>query len=410
VAVRYSIDQQNDFWLKEWQDLFDFDRRYLLAKQTSKNALENALVAAMLKHLNPEPDVAKCLDASFYWKVLSTPESETFKTLAIDLHGARNVDTKSLKRTLEPLKDRIRADKIEYAIKPLESALSEQSPVLIYQDVMTGWFFADPEQALGYLFQVTTEGLNRVQTKQSSSFEAFIAHADYQLLLHFLNLLIKQQGSSVISEVLRDLNQKVTWFLDNPRSDFTFFAISLDLDWLRTILLVRNDTLEKITESVDFELLFQKKTLSLTRFVDEKEYLLTMDKLSSMQTQMAVEVAKGLSKISPQGKKIKQVEELLNEVVKLAPMQTKDVPTMVKVQDLLEQASQILHSLKSESEAQAQSSQIQQPLDLSQQMQKQALNLSPDNAIRLLQEMQREDKSLEQRASSPALPKPPRPW
>lgn len=403
VVASFQIDKENDFWMKEWQAMNNFAGRYLAAKEANTTGLESALLAILDKQLNREPDVQKCLATAFYWQVLSTPETKTFEDLATTLHGAKSVDTAALKKSLEPLLARVKADKITLAIPPLENTLKQlvkPSPILLYQDVMIGWFFADPENSLAFLFHVTSKGMNAIQTKSASRYDAFIAHADYQLLLHLLDLLIPQQGASVLGAVIVNLNQQLSWFLDPKKNDLTFFRMSLELDWLKTILLVRTATLEKITESVDFEVLFQKKTLTLTRFAGDSQYLSCMEELALMQAQMASEVASALSKMSAKSKKIKEAEDLMDSVVKLAPSQTKDVPTMMQVLTDLAQASEILHSLQSQSESNAASNAEQQSTNLSHEIPKKALQLSADNAIQLLQEMEREDKSLEQPSSA----------
>lgn len=68
------------------------------------------------------------------------------------------------------------------------------------------------------------------------------------------------------------------------------------------------------------------------------------------------------------------------------------------VEAMLEQASKILHSLKSESNSsntkESNSKQDSQDAKPSQDLKKQTLKLSPELSIRLLQEMEKEDQSL----------------
>lgn len=413
VAARYALDNQSPFWLEEWKEIVSFSNDYLNLRERGDDNFENALLKALQRHLNSDPDLDHCLQVAKYWEVLSTSEAETFPMLVKMLHGAKTVDFAKVKQLLEPLLDRMQAAKIPNAVKPLQRALKETkstSCILLYQDVMEAWFFADPEKALSFLFQASVSGINSIQTKQATSYEAFIAHADMQLLLHILDLLINKDGASVISLVLKDLNRQLSWFSDKQRGDFAFYTISLELDWLQVALLVRCSNLEEITKTVDFEVILQKKIIALNKFKNDKEYSSSMELFSSMQTQLAVQASKGLSQIKPQGPKLKLADELLKQAIQLAPNQAKDAIVLAQVYTLLEKASEILHSLQAEAESNKESNAEKQKMSEAPEVPKKALNLSADTSIRLLQEMQREDQGLEKRATTTGQPNSLRPW
>jgi len=275
-------------------------------------------------------------------------DSETYHHLAKILHGAKDVDRKALKEVFSALLTRLQAEKMEKSIPPLKQAintLAKASPVELYQHVMVSWYFADPEKALNFLFLNTSQGITVIQTKEATSDQIATSYVDYRLLLHFLNYLIDLNGDSVLSYVLKDLSEKISWVKAEKRRDFIYFTLTLELEWLRTILLVRSTTLATISQTVDFEVEFQYKTMLLFSFRGEKDYAQMIDLLTSMQTQMAMQVLKGLASLKSPLPRLATVKTLLESVVNLAPSQVKEPLETIRVLSLLKRASAILDSV-----------------------------------------------------------------
>jgi hypothetical protein len=136
----------------------------------------------------------------------------------------------------------------------------------------------------------------------------------------------------------------------------------------------------------------------LLRYAQEPNFQATLDLLSQMQERLTNIVSKALDDLPQKGPKIKQVISLISDAETNAKTQNQELASMQAVQDDLEQASKILHSLKSESQSQSQQSQSNaesKSSDLSKEMQQKALKLAPELSIRLLQQMEKDDKSLE---------------
>lgn len=279
-------------------------------------------------------------------------ESETYSVIVKNLRGAKSVDAPALKKELVPLLERVKQDKITSAIPPLQDAVESlnapnPNPVNLYQDVMASWYFTDPNATLQYLFQTLEEGIKHIQTNQAIDDDASITHLDYEQLLQFLHVLINETGGRVVNMVLKDLSMKDTWFTAKSRRDFVFFQMSLELDWLKTILLVRAQTLEEITKTVDFQVTYQQKVMALSKFSKEPDYEPMMSLLVAMQAEMIQEVLKGLAALKEHNVKIQAVEKAMHAVLNMAPDSLKSKHSQEKMLQDLELVSSILHGLHS---------------------------------------------------------------
>ncbi len=278
-------------------------------------------------------------------------ESHTYSLVVKELRGAKSVDAVALKKALEPLLERIKQDKIISAIPPLQDAVERlnapnPNPLTLYQDIMASWYFTDPNATLGYLFEVVGEGINRIETKQAINNDIHITHLDYEQLLEFLHVLISENGGRVVNMVLKDLSMKDSWFTSEHRRDFVFFQISLELEWLKTILLVRAQTLEEITKTVDFQVIYQQKVMALSKFSKESDFEPMMSLLVAMQAEMAQAVLKGLAALKEQNVKIQAAEKAMHAVVNLSFDSLKSTHAQEKmVQDLV-LVSSLLHGIK----------------------------------------------------------------
>ncbi len=275
-------------------------------------------------------------------------ESEIFYLVAKNLRGAKTVDGPAIKSSLTPLLERIKQDNIQSAIPPLEHAvnsLDNPNPKQLYEEIMTSWYFTSPEASLLYLFNEIDSGMNQIQQEPANSDALNVTRVDFNLLLGFLNVLIQKNGERVLNLVVKDLNDKAAWFSETPRRDFVFFQISLELSWLKTILLVRENSLPELVKSIDYQISMQQKIMGLTKFDKEPDYEKAFHLLVAMQMQLCVQDYQGLLLLKPQGPHAKAAEALLKNVVDIAPKQLKDPKAMTQVLENLQQASSILHSL-----------------------------------------------------------------
>ncbi len=279
--------------------------------------------------------------------VLYQQESAVFEEIVKNLRGAKEVNGESLKRVLGPLLSRVEQDNITSAIPPLQNAVKSLSnhpnPAELYKDIMTAWYFTDPEGSLHYLFKTVREGMASVQTGQNAT--STLTYVDYQLLLGFLGVLIKLEEKVVVSRVLDDLGNKIVWFSDTNKRDLDYFVMSLELDWLEVLLLVRTKTLPAIVKSVDFSVILQEKTMALAKYVDQPDYVPTLKLLNLMQGQLAVQVLRGLITIKPQGPHTQGAEKHMEAVVKAVLSQKRDPKTMQMILQDLKSTSSLLHTL-----------------------------------------------------------------
>ncbi len=279
--------------------------------------------------------------------VMYQQESAIFEQIVKNLRGAKEVNSESLKRVLEPLLSRVEQDGITSAIAPLQNAVkslsSHPNPAELYKDIITAWYFTDPEGSLHYLFTSVKEGMVEVKNNQNAT--ASVTYVDYQLLLDFLAVLIKLDQKVVVSRVLDDLGNKIVWFSDTNKRDLDYFVMSIELDWLETLLLVRTKELPSIIKTVDFSVLMQEKTMALVKYIDQPDYAQTLKLLNLMQGQLAVQVLRGLLTIKPQGPRTQGAEKYMEAVVKAVLSERRDPKSMQKMLQDLKSASSLLHTL-----------------------------------------------------------------
>lgn len=411
VAAEYELTQSYkalaSFWQDVWQDDISFNDRYLqVVANSTENRAKSAILHALNDHLakgGSTPSVATALDDIFYWKILSADEKETFLLLAQKLHGTKTIDHLWLDKVLEALRERLLALGMPKAEEALSEIKKETSRTLLFQDLMQGWFLADPKGAISFLIDALQEEMRALLVPAPTSSMQYLAKSDFQLLYH----LLRNETPKPIQEVRQNLAKGISWFSDEKRELLPFYRLSLELDWLKEMLVFNQGTLESITHNVDFGVEFQKKTMGLVRFSREKGFTELLQLLTSMQQELATSIARDLASLPKKGKKIKQVQELIDEAKKKVGDQVRELSVMQTVLELLEKASKILHSMQSESQSE-QSSELTQNEDLSMQVQNKALRLTPENAIRLLQEMDRQDRSLQVKEEQQATG--PKPW
>lgn len=383
-------------WQRQWEAMQLFTSAFLAKKASLSDEMNASLITLLQKRLLLEqtrlPGPERVADDAFYWKVLSEPENTTYVSLATALHAAATADQQLVAKTVGALLDRVGVLQVEEAIVPLKKMLQTDSALLMFQDLVESWVYVDPKSAFSFILGLLSDECSFLHLYPGS--ESFTAKTDYHLLMRLLSVLLKTEDNRVIALVYDDLMQRGHWFSDQEKSELDFFAISLQLAWLKELFTGHVDTLEGITNAVDFGLEFQKKTMLLLRFAQKPEFQELLDLLSQMQEKCVSTIQDGLHKLSAKGPKIKQVIALIADAQRQVIRQNKELASMQAVLNDLEQASKILHSMKSESKAESQastSSQAPQPSPL----QKQALKLSPELSIRLLQEMQQQDKSLQ---------------
>lgn len=387
-------------WQSLAQQRLQFFVRFLAKRASSLDAVEAQLATLLQKRLKNElelpPNVERAADDVYYWKILSQSENVTYKDLAATLHAAPKVDFSRLAHTVNALLDRLSVLQVDEAKPPLAAMLSEQSTLVLFQNAIESWFYVEPQEALSFMFGLLSDECSALHV--NPSIDSFTARTDYHLTLHLLSLVLKNDNKGILTSVYNDLVKKASWFTDKDKKDLDFFTISLELGWLKEMLTGQTENLEGITHAVDFGVDYQKKTMSLLRYAQTPEFQSVLDLLSEMQQNLAHSINRGLNTLEVKGPKIKQVIKLTSDAELQTKTQNKELASMQKVLDDLEQASKILHSMQSESQSQSnqsKASQAQAPSQASEQMQKQALKLTPNLSIRLLQEMEREDKSLQ---------------
>ncbi len=400
IDMQYSLAQDERlraFWQKEWQINETWTLHFLDKKIALSKPFEAALLQLLKKRLKDASS------DSYYWRILSQKEGVTYAELAVKLHGASHVDVSA---TVEALRDRVSLLDSKEAESQLEAMLKTDSLTLQFQDLVTSWFYIEPQKALSFMFGLLSDECNALHL--DPRLNSFIAQTDFQLTLHLLSL-IAQKG--LLNEVYHNLSQKVDWFTIKDKRDLDFFTMSLELSWLKAILTEQIESIETITNAVDFGVDYQKKTMTLLRYSQEADFAPKLDLLSRMQKRLIGMAQDALNALPTKGPKITKVIELMHDASVQVVTQSKELASMQAVQDDLEQASKILHSLKSESqEKQSKSSgESESNQNLSSQMQKEALKLTPELSIRLLQEMENRDKGLETELA-PQTSSNPRPW
>lgn len=405
LAMQYYLasndEKLSSFWKNEWQQNEEWCTLFLEKKASlAVEPFDAALLTQLRKRLKNEqlalPDAEACLADKFYWQILSQNETITYTNLASALHGASKVDYGVLNQIVAALLDRIALLQVDEAKPALEDMLSQKSPILLFQDAVESWFYVQPQKALSYMFSSLEEECNALQT--DPSLDSFTARTDYHLVVHLLSIFLKKDSKGMLMQVYQDLMKKVSWFTAKDKKDLDFFTMSLELSWLKELLTEQAEGLEGITNTVDVGVDFQKKTMILLRYAQEPNFQATLDLLSQMQERLTNIVSKALDDLPKKGPKIKQVIALISDAETNAKTQNQELASMQAVQDDLEQASKILHSLKSESQSQSQQSQSNaesKSSDLSKEMQQKALKLAPELSIRLLQQMEKDDRSLE---------------
>ncbi len=369
------------FWQGVWQNSLQFTVDYIAKKASFSDPTTKKLLLLLQKRIqNSAFDHIQ--DDISYWNVLSQPEEQTYEALAAALHGADRVDTAVFNATVDALIDRLHVFNKDKAIEPLERMKGQNSTTVLFQDSIESWFYDDQKRALSYLLALVDDEITSMQ--QDPLFDASIAYADYQLLCHLLSMC------KVEKAVYEDLLRKESWFTQKQRRDLDFFTISLEIGWLKTMLTGEVKTLKGITEAVDFGVDFQTKTIGLVRLSEEPGFTDDLALITTMQQKLVESVGDGLAALPTKGSKIQKVIQLLEDAKKELGRQTSSLKSMQKVQSDLEEASKILHSMQSESESQS-----SQKSQMSQEMQKANISLTPELSIRLLQEMEREDRSLE---------------
>ncbi len=402
VAMEYLLAKRSQkllsFWQDQWQVREQFVLRFLTKKASTLLEPDSKLVLLLQKKIDAEqnkaPSVQVTVDDAFYWKILSQKENKTYLDLAMSLHGIAKVDYVVLKKIVNALLDRVDVLQQEEAKAPLIDMLTMQSPLLLFQDAVESWFYVDSKAALSFMFDTLIAECSQLQL--NPTMDSFLARTDYHLVMHLVGILIKEGDLVDVAEVYDDLMKKISWFSTREKKDFDFFTMNLQLSWLKEKLVGQTKNLEGITAAVDFAVEFQKKTMSLVRYSKDTSFQQTLNLLSQMQQQLTHKVADALDKLDTKGPKIKQVITLVAQAEENTKRQNKELASMQAVLNDLQKASEILHSMKSKSEDESESSKASPQLEggASEQMEKQALKLAPELSIRLLQEMERQDKSL----------------
>jgi len=377
IAEERSIESKLlDFWNEEWSYWQEFCKRYI----EQKIAVADPFTAKLLQQLEKRLDTAQAL--VYYWKILSQPDDATYQMLATMVHAVKEVDLAQVARTVEPLLDRIRLQEVMRAIPPLEEMQKSHSN--LFQQLMTSWFYVNPTRALTFLLSLVSDECSALQNNPTVDRTA--AYNDYKLLLHLLGLIVHD---GILKDVYDDLVKNEPWFTVQERNDLDFFRMSLQLDWLKTMLCGQTENIAGITEAVDYGVEFQTKTMGLIRYSHYPHFPETLQLLTKMQEKLIQQPLSELKELPTKGPKIKKVLALLEDAKTEVKLQTKELTSMQKVQDDLIEASKLLHSLQSESQTNESQSQ-----NLSQEMQSESLKLDPNLSIRLLQEMERQDSSL----------------
>ncbi len=371
IATEHSLQNKlYSFWGEEYSFWQHFSRRYL----ERKKGLSDPFTAKLIESLESRLETSQPL--IHYWKILSQPEDTTFQELATLLHAREDIQ---IAHIVDPLRDRLKALDIPRA----ENELAEMNPPY-FDHVLISWFYVNPQKALNFLLSLLSDEIAALQT--NPTFDRSIASADYKLLLHILSLFVKK---GCLADVQSDLQKNEPWFSQKERRDIDFFRMSLELGWLKEILTNEREDLKGITEAVDFGVDLQKKTMSLLRYSQEKGFSDDLALLARMQEKVIQEVATSLATLPTKGPKIKKVISLIDDAKDMVLEETKELSSMQKVLDDLEEASKILHSLQSESDK-SKNNEEQASKELTQQ----SLKLNPDLSIRLLQQMEQQDKSL----------------
>lgn len=383
------------FWQSQWQQIGQFFERFLAKKAALSAEPAASLLALLQKRLRlASLAVAEAADDALYWKILSQPENTTYMDLVGMLHAADSVERDSIRKVVQALIDRIEVLGFTDAKPLLIKMLATDSPLLLFQDAVTSWMYVDPKAAFSFMLGRLVDECASLHMMPES--DSFTARTDYHLVMHMLELYLKNNNNKVVAGAYESLMQRVHWFTDKEKKELDFFAISLQLSWLKEIITGQTDSLQGITQAVDFGVEFQKKTMALLRYMLEPNFQSLVDTLTEMQQLLIQNVAKALQKRKDKGPKIKQVISLVADAQKEVKSQNRQLASMQAVLNSLEQASKILHSMQSESQEESQSSGSSQEPESHQELkQMQAIKLAPELSIRLLQEMQQQDKGLQ---------------
>lgn len=392
LALAVPKGPLSQFWQNEMKLKAAFIQRYLKQKIAAADAKEAALLTLLQKKIAPQTFSAdQAANDAEYWKILSQPENKTFKDLAVELHEASEIDYTLLTKTIKALIDRLTVQKHEAAKALLVSMLSTKSDILLFQASIEAWFYVAPLDALSFMFGLCRDEINTLYA--NPTFDSFTARTDYHLIMRLISLSLK--NDALMTVVYNDLLKKVFWFTAKDKKDLDFFTMSLELNWFKQQLTAKTEHLEEITNAVDFGVDFQKKTMSLLRFSQQSNFQVQLDLLSQMQQQLIQQVNSGLNSLATKGPKIKQVLSIIADAHRHVQLQNKELASMQAVQNDLEEASRILHSIQSQSQSESQASKSSSSTsNTSQEMQKKTLKLAPELSIRLLQEMEQDDKSL----------------
>lgn len=378
------------FWRDEWQRRNQFAINTLQSQAKGLDGLQQGLVLVLEKRLQRATMAQTEVDL-FYWNVLSQDEGKTFLRLASRLHGASTVDLVLLQDTLSPLLERLTLQSSKPAVAVLSKCVDEESPLILFQNIMESWFLVRPQEALGFLLGLVQDECSALHVSLEA--DSFTARTDYHLLVHLLSSYLSEKSEAIYSQVFSDFSAKTSWFTDEKRQELDFFSLSLELGWFKEALLGETSTLQGITHAVDLGVDFQKKTMMLLRFQKSPNFAQFLTLATTMQSHLVATIGSGLDALPKKGPKIEEVIRLIADSKSKLPSQTKELASMQAVQDNLEKASKILHSLSSQSEADTSKTAPAKPQNVPQ-----ALKLSPDRSIRLLQEMEQEDKSLKKQS------------
>src|SRR5205085_2640757 len=122
---------------------------------------------------------------AYYWKILSQPESKTYKDLAVELHEASEIDYALLTKTIRALIDRVAVQKNE-AAKGLLVSMHPKSAILLFQADVESWFYVSPLDALSFMFGLIFDEINVLFS--NPSFDSFTARTDYHLIMRLISL------------------------------------------------------------------------------------------------------------------------------------------------------------------------------------------------------------------------------
>lgn len=397
IMEKFSGLLLKQFWKRQGEERKLFLSQYLTEKgklyTRNHDLFQAKLVESFRDYLKDRNTLLQAIEDELYWNVFSTPETEVLSGLVQELIQNGLENKQQLNFLLNGVADRLSVrisigeglENSKQALKSIRLAQQAASSEELLQGLIDSWRFIDPNSCFSFLFK-------QVQSKLSLK-SGTSAIPSLTLLFRELTLFFAEKKDREVEALLQLVMGEMAFISQEnspaARQKVAFSEILLGVRFFESEVVERKKTFAELVSQVDEAVENQRQITALVRMAKllspgkEREDL-------SQAVQLFIRWQKRLlSRVMPlpELEKRKAVKELIEQAEKeLIP----SVDSLYKALELLEKAADLLHQESKNEQKKDEQKEETTKIEMK------TANVTPDQAIRLLQEMQRDDMSLEE--------------